>query len=278
MLQIRQLCDHLGCGTAGISAFANPKVYEFLETERMGYAIRLPANRVLQNKIGYLLRRPAHEVRRHHASFSYQAQSWGSHRVWSRRSSGTAASFIPASASSSPTWRGRQSASSPPTTSAAQRSNGSKKARERSKWTRLSCRSFARQRCPSSAPRAGLQPWQFHADARDAVDGGTAVADPPAREADQDRRQGREPRRLRHLPAGRGRGVAAHIRGYPDAHRPAVGATRAGVTGRWEGQMRQTTTGEVRLDERKATGCGLELPDCLAANGVAAVVFRCAPP
>ena len=46
----------------------------------MGYAIRLPANRVLQGKIGYLLKRPVgrppHEVRHYYASFSYQAQSW----------------------------------------------------------------------------------------------------------------------------------------------------------------------------------------------------------
>jgi len=64
----------------GDAAFANPEIYEFLEAEVMGYAIRLPANRVLQDKIGYLLTRPAgrppHEVRRYYASFSYQAQSW----------------------------------------------------------------------------------------------------------------------------------------------------------------------------------------------------------
>jgi Transposase DDE domain group 1 len=46
----------------------------------MGYAIRLPANRVLQDKIGYLLKRPVgrppHEVRRYYARFSHQAQSW----------------------------------------------------------------------------------------------------------------------------------------------------------------------------------------------------------
>ena len=64
----------------GDAAFANPEIYEFLEVEGMGYAIRFPANRVLQEKIGYLLKRPAgrppHEVRRYHASFSYQAQSW----------------------------------------------------------------------------------------------------------------------------------------------------------------------------------------------------------
>jgi hypothetical protein len=64
----------------GDAAFANPDIYEFLEVEGMGYAIRLPANGVLQDKIGYLLKRPIgrppHEVRRYYAGFSYQAQSW----------------------------------------------------------------------------------------------------------------------------------------------------------------------------------------------------------
>src|SRR5262249_46797835 len=50
------------------------QVYEFLEAERIKYAIRLPANRALQDRIGYLLRRPdgrpTHHERRSHASFS----------------------------------------------------------------------------------------------------------------------------------------------------------------------------------------------------------------
>ena len=62
------------------AAFANPDVYEFLEAERIKYAIRLPANRVLQDRIGYLLRRPVGrppiEVRRFYANFHYQAASW----------------------------------------------------------------------------------------------------------------------------------------------------------------------------------------------------------
>ena len=62
------------------AAFANPEIYEFLEAEGMGYAIRLPANSILQSKIGYLLRRPvgrpAPDLRRYFASFSYQAHSW----------------------------------------------------------------------------------------------------------------------------------------------------------------------------------------------------------
>ena len=68
----------------GDAAFANPEMYEFLEAERIGYTIRLPANDVLQRRIGYLLKRPVgrppHEERRHYASFSYQAQSWSKPR------------------------------------------------------------------------------------------------------------------------------------------------------------------------------------------------------
>ena len=57
-----------------------PEVYEFLEAERIKYAIRPPANQVLQSRIGYLLTRPVgrppHHVRRLHANFSYQAGTW----------------------------------------------------------------------------------------------------------------------------------------------------------------------------------------------------------
>ena len=66
------------------AGFANPDVYEFLEANRIKYAIRLPANRILQDRIGYLLTRPVgrppHEVRRYYASFSYQARSWDRRR------------------------------------------------------------------------------------------------------------------------------------------------------------------------------------------------------
>src|SRR2546430_2397500 len=62
------------------AGFANLEVYEFLEAERIKYAIRLPANRVLQERIGHLLTRPvgrpSNEVRRCYANFTYQAGSW----------------------------------------------------------------------------------------------------------------------------------------------------------------------------------------------------------
>jgi hypothetical protein len=46
------VCDPLAGTDAG---FVNPEVYEFLEDDRIKYAIRLPANRILQERIGYLL-------------------------------------------------------------------------------------------------------------------------------------------------------------------------------------------------------------------------------
>ena len=66
------------------AGFANPEVYEYLEAERIKYAIRLPANRVLQERIGYLLQRPVGrpsiDVRRSYANFTYQAGSWNKPR------------------------------------------------------------------------------------------------------------------------------------------------------------------------------------------------------
>jgi hypothetical protein len=68
----------------GDAAFASPDIYEYLEAEGILYAIRLPANRVLQESIAHLLRRPVgrppNHVRRHYASFSYQAASWSKKR------------------------------------------------------------------------------------------------------------------------------------------------------------------------------------------------------
>jgi hypothetical protein len=86
-----------------------------------------------------------------------------------------------------------------------------------------------RQRRSSSAPRTGLQPWQFHADTHDAQGGGAVVADQSAGEADQDRCQGRQPRPPRYVPNGRGRGIAADVQRHPDAYCPASGAACTSV-------------------------------------------------
>ena len=64
----------------GDAGFANPEIYDYLEAEGVKYVIRLPTNRILQERIGHLLTRPVgrppNEVRRYYAIFSYQAGSW----------------------------------------------------------------------------------------------------------------------------------------------------------------------------------------------------------
>jgi Transposase DDE domain group 1 len=68
----------------GDAAFAKPELYETLEAEGVQYAIRLPGNPVLMGRIGHLLTRPVGRPPKKpqvfHASFSYQAQSWGKPR------------------------------------------------------------------------------------------------------------------------------------------------------------------------------------------------------
>ena len=62
------------------AGFANSEVYEYLKSERIKYTIRLPANRVLQERIGYLLKRPvgrpSNHVRRSQANFTHRAGTW----------------------------------------------------------------------------------------------------------------------------------------------------------------------------------------------------------
>jgi hypothetical protein len=62
------------------AAFAQPELYEYLESEGYGYAIRLPANEVLQREIAPLLTRPVGRPTNApmvwYADFQYQAQSW----------------------------------------------------------------------------------------------------------------------------------------------------------------------------------------------------------
>lgn len=64
----------------GDAAFAKPEVYEYLEGEEAGYAIRLPSNEVLEAHIRHLFQRPEGElpekpIVRYH-DFLYQAGSW----------------------------------------------------------------------------------------------------------------------------------------------------------------------------------------------------------
>jgi len=199
----------------GRRASANPEIYEFLETEGVSYTTRLPANSMLQSRFGYRLRRapgrPSHEVRRCHANFSYQAQSWSK----------------PGRALAKVGWHPGElyprvgfivtNLARPAELVVAfynQRGHGGAMDQRRQGRDQVDAAVMpdilVQHRAPS-APRSRVQPRQLHAVAGNAESGGAVVADPPAREADQDRREGRKPRALRHLPDGRGRGIAAHV-------------------------------------------------------------------
>ena len=193
----------------GDAAFASPEVYEFLEAEDSSYAIRLPANKVLQGSIAHLLKRPVgrppKDVRRYHASFSYQAASWDKPRrvvakvEWHPGELYPRVGFI---VTNQPTHRaGRRILQS----ARHGRAMDQGKAKNAIKWTRLSCRKFPSQRRPAPTPRARLQSRQLHADTRVARCSGAVVTDHAARKARQDRREDRPPRSLHRLPDGRGR-------------------------------------------------------------------------
>jgi hypothetical protein len=67
------------------AAFAIPAIYERLEEAGYFYAIRLPANAVLRDRIAHRLTRPVGrpsptKVKRFYEDFSYKAQSWDKER------------------------------------------------------------------------------------------------------------------------------------------------------------------------------------------------------
>src|ERR1035437_5597703 len=106
------------------------------------------------------------------------------------------------------------------------------------------------ERRPASASCARLQSRQFLADARNTGADQGLVADEPEGEADQDRREGGEPRTLCRLPDGRGRHPTANVPGDFAADRgtTATATTSAGV--RRPMVMRSTAT-----DGRSAPKC-----------------------
>jgi len=64
----------------GDAGFANPGVYEYLESHGFFYAIRLPCNEVLEREIEHLMKRPVGRPPKKpviwYHSFQYQAGSW----------------------------------------------------------------------------------------------------------------------------------------------------------------------------------------------------------
>ena len=121
----------------GDAAFASPEIYDYLEAEGMLYAIRLPANKVLQESIAHLLKRPVGRAAQGRAPVSCQLQLSGRNlgqapAASSPRSSGIRVSCTRGSGSLSPTWAAPPSGWLRSTISAARLSNGSRRAKTRS--------------------------------------------------------------------------------------------------------------------------------------------------
>ena len=216
----------------GDAAFAKPELYELLEAEEIGYAIRLPANTVLQERIGHLLTRPVgrppNKPQVFFASFSYQAQSWTRPRrvvakvEWHQGELYPRVGFIvtnlkrPAERVSK-FYNGRGTAE-----------QWIREGKYALRWTRLSCRAF----------RHNAVRLQLHALAYNLANFLRSLALPQeveqwslttlAREAGQDRRPDRAPRALRGLPARRGRRAKVAVCRDPASDRPAARIARAG--------------------------------------------------
>ena len=96
------------------AAFAKPEVYEYLESRDTGYAMRLPANEVLQGNIRHLLKRPVGRPPKKPVSgitTSFTRPRVGTFPgVWSPRWSGARVSYSRGSGSSSPTSTYRRKA------------------------------------------------------------------------------------------------------------------------------------------------------------------------
>jgi Transposase DDE domain group 1 len=207
------------------AAFAKREVYEFLEAEGTQYAIRLPANQVLQRRIGHLLTRPVGRPPKKpivsYASFHYQANGWTKARrvvakiEWHQGELYPRVGFIVTNLSRPAKrvvkfYNGRGTAE-----------QWIKEGKNAIRWsaTVLPCLPAQRGTAPTSCPR--LQPRQLPAHLGATRGGRALVADDSTREAGQDRRQDRAPRPLRGIPAGRGNGAQSVVRRHPAADRPA---------------------------------------------------------
>ena len=105
----------------------------------------------------------------------------------------------------------------------------------------------SQQRGPASSSCPGLHSRQLHVHAALAKGGRALVADHAQAEADQDRREGRQPRPPCHVTDGRGCRVAVDVPGDVVAHRPAAHATGADLTRSVSAGKR--ALGGVRIDD-----------------------------
>ena len=181
----------------GDAAFAKPEIYEYLEEKGFLYAIRLPANQVLQEKIEHLLTRPVGRPPRKPvvwlADFKYQAASWDRPRrviakvEWHRGELFPRVGFIVTNRSARAQgvvhfYNGRGTAE-----------QWIKEGKYALNWTRLSCQHFVPESGEVGSVCFGLQPGQFSATSGPSQKNQTLVPSNPIGQVDQDRSEGGSP-------------------------------------------------------------------------------------
>src|SRR5262245_54878480 len=245
------------------AAFALPDVYEYLEAEGFQYAIRLPANQVLQERIAPLLTRPVgrspHYVRRFYSSFRYQAQSWNRERrvvakvEWHRPA-------VPPRLlhRDEPPSAGQEGGRllQPARHGRAVDQGGE----ERGEVDAALVHDVPRERRPPAAPRASVQPRQLppHAGAADGDRG--LVPDKPSGEGGEARGEGGRQWPLPRLSDGRGGGTPGAVPGHPQSHRRLAPSRRDPMLTR-EGSPPPPSQGQCVFGVCPATTCrGQEEP------------------
>ena len=196
--------------------------------------------------------RPPNEVRRFHASFSYQAGSWTKPRQVIAKVEWHPGELYPR--------RLHRDEHEPPGRARRCFKRGTceqwiKEGKGAIKWTRLPCRTFA-----ANAVRLQLHALAYNLGnflrtlATPEPDQGL-VADESEGQADQDRREGREPRPLCRLPDGRGRHPTANVPGDSAVDR---GATAAATT---SASVRRDVMHSRATDGTSASECQGKRPD-----------------
>src|SRR2546430_281430 len=236
------------------AAFAMPGDNDCLEAEQIKYAIRLPANQVLQNRIGYLLKRPVgrppNEVRRYYANFTYQAASWTKPRrvvakvEWHPGELYPRVGFIVTNMSRPAE---RVVAFYNKRGTCEQMDQGRQR---RDQVDTAVVQDVRGQRRAAPASCARLQSWQLSPHACNTGADQGLVADELEGEADQDRRKGGEPRTLRRLPNGGGRHPTTNVPGDSAADRGTTAATTTRAS-----MKRLIVTRSSAIDRRNASRC-----------------------
>ncbi len=200
------------------AAFANPEIYEYLEAEGYGYAIRLPANDVLLREIAPLLTRPVGRPSNAPVSgmrtFSIRRRVGIAPVGWWPRWNGTRGELFPrvgfiVTNLSRPAKRVVRFYNQRGTAE-----QWIKEGKNAVKWTRLSCHDFVDNQVRLQLFVLAYNLGNFLRQAVLPQVGASLDVDDVAGETDQDRGEGRAPFPAGDLPDGGGGGSTRVVPGY----------------------------------------------------------------